>query len=166
MKKEIEDFDFDGNDFLLFIYHLIEKVDEKVNELEPKLKEEIKDPKKLVKATEFQRASMLIQAVVKGSIAYLRERKIKIDACVSVCGSDIEDETKRGEPALIGNYALLYPETIDELDYHMSIMLTFLEAKAAGWKPGLYTLKELRESLAKAEQHAEEYEDFVVRGKL
>lgn len=165
LEEEVDEDRFKSN-YFSFLAKMIDGVDKRMIEIRKKLEKQIDNPKQLAKLIEYQRATILIQAVVKGSIAYLTERKIKTDVCLSICGSDLDHITKSGEPALIGNFAFMYPESEEELEYHMNVLLTFLDAKQAGWKPGIYTTKDLAEVLEKFEKNAEEYEKYTVRGKL
>lgn len=152
--------------YFSFLSKMIDGVDKRMIKIREKLEKQIDNPEQLTKLIEFQRATILIQSIVKGSIAYLTSQKIKTDVCLSICGSDLDHITKSGEPALIGNFAFMYPESEEELEYHMNVLLTFLDAKQAGWKPGIYTTRDLAEVLEKFEKDSEEYEKYTVRGKL
>jgi len=152
--------------YLLMLSKLIEGVDKKLVKIRKKLEKEIENPVHLAKSLEFQRGVMLVQAVVKGTMAYLIQSKIGVDLCLSICGTDLEHITPSGKPSLIGNFAFMYPESEEELEYHMNVLWTFLDAKSAGWEPGIYSTKNLGEMIEQVEKKAKEYEEFVVRGKL
>jgi len=152
--------------YLLMLSKLIEGVDKKLVKIRKKLEKEIENPVHLAKSLEFQRGVMLVQAVVKGTMAHLIQKNIGVDLCLSICGTDLDHMTPSGKPSLIGNFAFMYPESEEELEYHMNVLLTFLDAKTAGWEPGIYSTQNLSEMIEQVEAKAKEYEEFVVRGKL
>lgn len=152
--------------YLLMLSKLLKGVDKRLVKIREKLEKEIENPVHLAKSLEFQRGVMLVQAVVKGTMAHLIQSNIGIDLCLSICGTDLDHMTPSGKPSLIGNFAFMYPESEDELEYHMNVLLTFLDAKSAGWEPGIYSTKNLGEMIEHIEERAKEYEEFVVRGKL
>ncbi len=147
---------------------LLKGIDERMGKMRERLMDEGEDvdPERVENALEYHRAVMLAQAVLKGSITYLKARDIKLDVLLSVCASDPKRLSKQGNPSLIGNFVFMWPESEEELDYHMNVAQTFLSAKNHGWGPGIYTVKDLKELQNKIEKEDEEYEEFVVRGKL
>ena len=146
---------------------LLEGIVERMDKMRERLMEpENADPERVENALEYHRAVMLVQSVLKGSITYLKARDIKLDVLLSLCASDPTRITKQGNPSLIGNFAFMWPESMEELDYHINVVVTFLEAKSHGWSPGIYSVKDLKTLQEKIEKEDEEYEEFVVRGKL
>lgn len=145
---------------------LLKGIDERMDTMRERLMGEGDDPERVENALEYHRAVMLSQAVLKGSITYLKARDIKLDVLLSVCASDPERLSKQGNPSLIGNFIFMWPESMEELDYHMNVALTFLSAKSRGWSPGIYSVKDLKDLQEKIEKEDDEYEEFVVRGKL
>lgn len=152
-----------------FINKATKEISTKVQDLEKKLREDHKDDldeNKLAKALECQRVIMLIQAVLKGSIRWLKTKNIQADVAISLVATNLDQLTKSGEPSLIANYTFMEPETLEDLEYHFNTLMTFLEAREQGWKPGVYTQKDVIEFKKKVEKQAKEYEQFVVKGKL
>jgi hypothetical protein len=151
-----------------FIETAMKEIEVKVKDLEAKLREDSEDfdEDKLMKALDTQKVVMLIQAVLKGGAKWLETKNIQADVVVSLVATNLDQLTKAGEPSLICNYTYMKPETIEDLEYHMNVLMTFLEAREVGWKPGVYTQKDVAEFKKKAEEQAKEYEEFTVRGKL
>lgn len=146
---------------------LLKGIDERMDKMRERLMDaENADPERVENALEYHKAVMLVQSVLKGSITYLKARDIKLDVLLSLCASDPERITKKGNPSLIGNFAFMWPESMEELDYHINVVVTFLEAKSRGWSPGIYSVKDLKDLQEKIEKEDDEYEEFVVRGKL
>ena len=152
-----------------FINKASKEIHEKVKGLEEKLRADHVDDldeDKLAKALECQRVIMLIQAVLKGSIKWLKTKNIQADVAISLVATNLDQLTKSGDPSLIANYTFMDPETFEDLEYHFNTLMTFLEARQQGWKPGVYTQKDVVEFKKKAEEQAKEYEQFVIKGKL
>jgi hypothetical protein len=152
-----------------FIDKATEEIASKVQDLEEKLRADHVDDldeDKLTKALECQKVIMLIQGVLKGSIKWLKTKNIKADVAISLVATNLDQLTKSGDPSLIANYTYMEPETFEDLEYHFNTLMTFLEAREQGWKPGVYTQKDVIEFKKKAEEQAKEYEQFVIKGKL
>jgi len=152
-----------------FIETALVEVDAKIKKLEDKLREENADnldEDKLSKALDCQKVIMLMQATIKGGIKWLATKNIEGEVAISFVASNLDVLTKQDNPSLICNYTYMQPETIEDLEYHFDVLMTFLEAKKLGWKSGVYTHKDVKEFRKKTEQQAKEYETFVVRGRV